>query len=423
MKMNNMKRETQIAPLEALRGLSDRVADITKDGLSEDRGRTLQFSATIVSIVVGTKTIEIMTGVQIPVDTLVLFKNNITARILCVVENIQSVVESWKIQLNVIKYPWDDLSLFKIGQVVDGEVFKLSKGSAALSAQLEIVYADKRRSDGETDIHGGSSDVEDYVDDLNEALIGEIILDVTEVAAAIDDARFRIAEAEYCAGIPGFESKTCIIPFIDAEVLGRRDAQPVLDTRDSDPCTQPMCFGTGFPEFMVDLLAERDLIGLDIFSHNGTIGDFDQNPERALANIIEDLDWAFETRQQFGEQIAEIKSEEESDKLLVKLEEMQKGGDLPKYLARCCVKMVDPVTGDMWPAYEVYGVRKIRKRPTIRGSNVKGKGKCKCEKYYRLMCSKGGDSTRTGVFQGRMQLEFQYMDMVDVCRHIRGYLY
>jgi hypothetical protein len=235
---------------------------------------------------------------------------------------------------------------------------------------------------------------------------------VTEVADAIEDAGLGIAEAKYCAGIPAFESKTCIIPFIDAEVLA-----PALDARnDSDPCT------VYFTEFMVDLSAQRDEIELDIFSHNGTIRVFDQNPERALANIMEDLNWAFETRQQFI-QIAEIKSEEEIDRLLVKLEEMQKDGNLSKYLARCCVNMVDSVTGDMWPAYEVYGVRKIRKRPTIQGSNVKGKGKCKCEKYYRLMCSKGGDSTRTGVFQGRMQLEFQYMDMVDVCRHIRGYLY
>ena len=44
---------------------------------------------------------------------------------------------------------------------------------------------------------------------------------------------------------------------------------------------------------------------------------------------------------------------------------------------------------------------------------VKGKGKC-CEKYYRLECKKAYDSTRTGEFQGRMHLECQYMNMIDV---------
>lgn len=405
MKMNKMKRETQTDQNEThhsvfglLQDMHDRVADIKKEGLSEDRGQPLQFSATIVSIVVDTKTIEIVTGVRILVDDLVLFKNNITlkeTRILCVVENIQSVVEGWKILLKYVRTPGGDLNFFKIGQVVFGEVLKLPKGSAAQSAQLEIVYADRRQMDCE--------DLTAYVSDLNEALID---VDVTEVAAAIDDARFRIAEAEYCAGIPAFESKTVIIYFIDAEVLGRNDSDPHGD-------------------IFIDLSAEKDLIELNIFSHNGTIGigAFDQNPERPehLANIIQDLDSAFETREQFGAQIAEIKSEEEIDKLLVELEEMQKDGDLPKYLARCCVRMVDPVTGDRWPAYGMYGVRKIQKRPTIQGSNVKGKGKCKCEKYYRLMCSKDGDSTRTGVFQGIMQLEFQYMDMVDVWRHIRDH--
>jgi hypothetical protein len=112
--------------------------------------------------------------------------------------------------------------------------------------------------------------------------------------------------------------------------------------------------------------------------------------------------------------MSEIKDKLDFNQLL---EQLNDAGDLPPLLVRCCVKMFDPVTGDRWPAYEVCGVRKIRKRPTIRGSNmkggVKGKGKC-CEKYYRLECKKAYDSTRTGVFQGRMHFECQYMNIIDV---------
>ena len=429
MKMNKMKRETQITPLEALIGFSDRVAGITEQGLSDG---AVQFSATIVSIV-NTKTIEIsvnyfVRSLSLQNGDIVLIKDIQTRQILIisVVVNIRPTAAGGNLLLENLRTlkpnnPEDlqDLSgLFRKNQGVIVDVLKLPKGSDALPAQLELAYAEMRSLPGKSttpaidvddidvddgvlksiDINGDddvtSNEIANYAADINEAVVEGAKIDATEVAAAIDDAGLKICKADFWAATPAFQSETVTFPILTAEIFTGWE----ITKRGAGTLTPE-------PAVLIDL--PLDPAGLQSAWRSALA------PFGFDKNAIEDLDSAFETRKQFRARIAEIKSEEELNDLLVELKEMQKDGDLPKYLVRCCVKMVDPVTGDKWPEYEVCGVRKIRKRPTIRGSNVKGKGKC-CEKYYRLECKKTYDSTRTGEFQGIMHFECQYMNMIDV---------
>jgi hypothetical protein len=322
----------------------------------------------------------------------------------------------------------------QLGLTYQGGQLQLELGSSGQdrlsrrrkNRDLEILYNDSTIDiDGligfiDIDCDGfiDSNEVEEFVDDLNTAVsTTEDGIDVAIVASVIDAAGFNIVQATFGHAVPGFDSTTAVFTGLMAEVatVAREADVAIVDSLFGGI---PVAQEAGAVRYNVNIdvaWLDENVEGMGMgFAFDGISEDPMQG---SLSDTIQDVWQNFQVQRQILEQISEIQSEEGFSKLIDELKEMKKGGELPRYLVRCCVKMFDPASGDVWPAYEVCGVRKIRKRVNVKG--VKGECKCKCKKYYRLECKKGRDnSTRTGVFKGRVHIECQYMDMIDVVRAI-----
>jgi hypothetical protein len=351
-----------------------------------------------------------------------------------------SKIDPLNANLDLLKFnllgeqPLRQQGVFNINDNVSVELLELANGSDAVNSQIRITYqADQAESeliesaileeenvsgidslmrdvnhptdlfevplDGNRDGIVSFSEVAAYADHINRAVQeDDDEIKVTDVAGAIIDGCWGVSGASYCAPTLAYWSETAIIPNVDVDV-----GMLVLEPWEMSIPLFP--FFVDIPETLFESQALT-------YNHNGNIGILDStltSTSDKLETIMEDIF----IQKKVIRFMSGIKDKLEFNQLLEELN----AGDLPPLLVRCCVKMFDPVTGDRWPEYEVCGVRKIRKRPTIRGSNVKGgvkgKGKC-CEKYYRLECKKAYDSTRTGEFQGRMHFECQYMNIIDV---------
>jgi len=323
----------------------------------------------------------------------------------------------------------------------------LAKGSADLQPMIELTYTTRfelpamrgnamgdaglapELADIDCNSDGIVSSIElsTFASDITSKAAEGNPLDATDIVDALAVAGFdTISKAKFSNPLSAFKSETAVYAGMLGDVKpldlllaggGKPDEGGFYPWDLTSPDLQELPGGDGDPVergllYNVDLLMDEDVEGMGMGMGFVFEGISEDPMQGNLSDTIQDVWQNFQVQRRLLAQISEIQSEEGFRKLIDELEEMKQGGELPRYLVRCCVKMFDPASGDVWPGYEVLGVRRIRKRVNV-------KGKCKCKKYYRLECKKGREnSIRTGVFKGRLHIECQYMDMIDVVRAI-----
>jgi hypothetical protein len=490
MKMNKMKRETGsssevINVRRALEEINERIVSELRLQLLAQVDEP-DFRAQIISIDSREGILEISNGPLnlLNKDDIVLLNNEDSQRpsteAVCQVLEINR--DNINAMLRVVNKKFN-LFRFRRGDFVNVNVIGLADGCPAKAARIVIAYepadaveavevdlTEEATSGGieslmgvspEEEVIAGTPLPEAWPDILPEAWpdildadgdsrvttseIAEFVeavnkpegINVVDLGATMEEAKFVIEEAKFVSSIPEYMSSTSICANASAEVI----AVPAAPGAPAVPVelpeeTRATISGTARlqAEFYVDVPTARALLeaakatratliddvpSVIVYNHDGERGFVE--PYITMCDDMERLIFDIEVRENFVAILSEEVRDEETFREL--REAFRNTVDLPKLMITACVKMTAE-SGDVWPLYVIEGIRRIRKRPVAttssnRGGDVKGvkgvKG-CndKCKKYYRLMCSKGGDSTRSGVFQGRMHIERQYMDIFAV---------
>ncbi len=345
---------------------------------------------------------------------------------------------------NVLIYPSVSIEQINNGDIVIVTKIQLAKGSDAfLPAGVQLTYAPNTQkplslekelsgvdllinNDQNDELGGGLSLIDndldgtvttmeatEFVNEINDQIMDDLnTIDLSDIAEAIDRAGFAICEAELRPSINMYKSETILIPevFVEAATALGLSGGPV---NGADWALTGDEIYIDIPEidtWSKALNGEPKINGI-VYNHNGIEGKFGDTLQ--LEEIMVKLRNKFVEQSKFIEGIAVLNEIPIKTMVLKEMRRLkEKGDDGAEVLIGCRVKMFDSVTGDVWPVYEVIGIRGIRKREKICVGGKEKKGKCK--RYYRLECKNGGDSTRSGKMRGRMYIECQYMKMVDL---------